>query len=174
MNTRKKILSAFLVASSLALAVPLVAQAGPGMGGCGGPMTMHKGGGMGGDGGGGMMRMLRGLDLSDAQRDQIFELKHAQMPAMREQMKVVRGLRDQLRDAALAQTYDAAKVKALTEQQAEAMAGMMQMRLAHQHAVYQLLTPEQREALKQRRDARGDKRQGMGPGMMRGGPDADV
>lgn len=174
MKTRTKILSAFLVASSLALAVPLTAQAERGMGGCGGPVAMHKGGGMEGPGRDGMMRQLRGLDLSEAQRDQIFELKHAQMPKMREQMKVVRGLRDQLRDAATADAYDAAKVKALTEQQADAMASMMQMRLAHEHAVFQVLTPEQRETLSKRRDARSDMRKGEGRGMMRGGPDADV
>jgi len=174
MNTRKKILSAFLVASSLALAVPLTAQAERGMGGCGGPVAMHKGADMDGPGRGGMMRMLRGLDLSEAQRDQLFELKHAQMPKMREQMKVVRGLRDQLRNAAMAETYDAAKVKALTEQQAGAMAAMMQMRLAHEHAVYQLLTLEQRETLNKRRDERSEKRKGEGRGMMRGGPEADA
>jgi periplasmic protein CpxP/Spy len=176
MTKRKSIVGAFLLASSIALAVPLVAQAGPGMGGgmgsCG--VSMHRGAGMDGSGRGGMMRMLKGLDLTDAQRDQIFELKHAQMPKMREQMKVVRDLRNQLREAATADSYDAARVKVLTEQQSVAMATMMQSRIAGERAVYELLTPEQRDMLKKKRAARADMREGMGRGMMRGGPVPDA
>lgn len=170
MTVRKSTLVAFLLASSVALAVPFAAQAGPGKGDCRG--DMHGVAGMGHDKGG--MRMLRGLDLTEAQRDQIFELKHAQVPKMREQMKVVRELHQQLRDAALSDAYDAARVKALTEQQAAAMAIMAQQRFADQHAVYQVLTPEQREKLKARQSAWAERRNGMGPGMMRGDrmPDA--
>ncbi|MBT0963520.1 Spy/CpxP family protein refolding chaperone [Denitromonas iodatirespirans] len=170
MTVRKSTLFAFLLASSVALAVPLAAQAGPGMGGCRG--DMHGGAGMGYDKGG--MRMLRGLDLTEAQRDQIFELKHAQMPKMRDQVKVMRELRGQLRDAAMSDAYDAAKVKALTEQQAAAMAAMTQLRLANQHAVYQVLTAEQREQLKSRRAARAERRGDMRQGMMRGDRSADT
>ncbi|HQU88690.1 MAG TPA: Spy/CpxP family protein refolding chaperone [Denitromonas sp.] len=176
MTKRKSIMGAFLLASSIALAVPLMAQAGPGMGdgmgSCG--TSMHRGGGMDGPSRGGMMRMLKGLDLTDAQRDQIFELKHAEMPKMREQMKVMHDLRKQLREAATAENYDAARVKALTEQQSAAMATMMQSRIAGERAVYELLTPEQRETLKDKRASPADRREGMGRGMMRGGPAPDA
>lgn len=176
MTKRKSIIGAFLLASSIALAVPMVAQAGPGMGdGMGScSVSMHRGGGMDGPGRGGMMRMLKGLDLTDAQRDQIFELKHAEMPKMREQMKVVRDLKNQLREAASAENYDAARVKALTEQQAAAMATMMQSRIAGERAVYEVLTPEQREQIKETRASRADMRDSMGRGKMRGGPAPDA
>lgn len=174
MTVRKSTFAAFLLASSVALAVPLAAQAGPGMGGPGACRGDMQGAYGMGHGKGGAMRMLRGLDLTDAQRDQIFELQYAQMPQLREQMKVVRELRQQLREATLADSYDEAKVKALTEQQAGAMASMMQLRMAGEHAVYQVLTPAQREKLKALRSARDERGQGRGPGMMWGarGPDA--
>ena len=175
MNKRKTILGAFLLASSIALAVPLAAQAMPGMDGGKGACRgdMHMGGGMGRAEHGGM-KMLRGLDLTEAQRDQIFELKHAEMPKMREQMKVVHTLRSQLREAATADTYDEARIKALTEQTATAMATMMQARVAGERAVYEVLTPEQRTKLKDRRAARAEMRKDKGPGMKRDGgrPDA--
>ncbi|TVO57669.1 periplasmic heavy metal sensor [Denitromonas halophila] len=176
MNKRKSIIGAFLLASSIALAVPLAAQAAPGMGGGKGGCEafMHMGPGMDGPGRGGMMRMLKGLDLTEAQRDQIFELKHAEMPKMREQMKLMRDLKNQLREAAIAENYDAARVKALTEQQSVAMATMMQSRIAGERAVYEVLTPEQRKQLQEKRAWRGDKREGMGRGKMRGGPSPDA
>lgn len=65
-------LAGLLVAGSLAFAVPGVALAQPGA--HGGAMQAHqmRGGGMG---------MLRGLDLTEAQRDQVFKIFHDQAPA---------------------------------------------------------------------------------------------
>ena len=119
-------LKSFLVASSIALAVPLAAQARPDMGEhfgggrCDAEMRAHDGKGR--HHGGPKMGMLRGLDLSDAQRDQIFELKHALVPELRAEMKVVRATRQALREMMENGSYDAAQVQQLTEQGAAAKA----------------------------------------------------
>ena len=164
-------LKSFLVASSIALAVPLAAQARPDMGEhfgggrCDAEMRAHDGKGR--HHGGPKMGMLRGLDLSDAQRDQIFELKHALVPELRAEMKVVRATRQALREMMENGSYDAAQVQQLTEQGAAAKARMAQLTLKNQHAVYQLLTPEQRERMKELREQRVSRRDAMrgGRGM---------
>ncbi len=152
MNMSKSI-KTFLIASSVALAVPMAAHARGGMdwGGSGGQrceagMMKHDGGHRGGH----MMGMMRGLDLSEAQRDQIFELQHALAPKMRDEMKIVRATREQLREMGMSDSYDEAKVKELTEASAAAKARMAQMRLRNQHDMHQVLTAEQREQVKQR------------------------
>ncbi|QID16722.1 Spy/CpxP family protein refolding chaperone [Nitrogeniibacter mangrovi] len=173
MNKRTKIIGAFLAASSIALAVPFVAQARPGggdsgFGGCGSHgQRMAMAWGQGGHHGGGL---LRTLDLSEAQRDKIFELRHALAPQMHEEMKTVRSASQALRGMMQQDAYDEAKVKALTEQRAAAMSRMAQLRLRNQHEIYQLLTAEQREQLQQQMSAR-QARRGMGPRFMPGGID---
>lgn len=160
MNMRKSI-KTFLIASSVALAVPMAAHArggmdwgGEGGGRCEAGMMKHHGGHHGDH----MMRGMRGLDLSDAQRDQIFELKHALAPKMREEIKAVRAARAQLRDMAMSDSYEEAKVKELTEARAAAMARMAQLKMRNQHEIQQVLTPEQREQLKQRAQKVGEKK----------------
>ena len=165
MKFSKPTIKAFLIASSVALAVPLAVHARGGMDGgdsewgghrgqqCESGMMKHGGGHRGHHGKD--MGMMRGLDLSEAQRDQIFELRHALAPKMREEMKVVRASREQLREMAMAGSYDDAKVKELTEAGAAAKARMAQMRLKNQHEVFQLLTPEQREKMAEMRAKRG-------------------
>lgn len=169
MKFSKPTIKAFLIASSVALAVPLAVHARGGMDGgdsqwgghrgeqCESGMMKHGGGHRGGHHGK-HMGMMRGLDLTEAQRDQIFELRHALAPKMREEMKVVRASRQQLREMAMSDSYDEAKVKELTEAGAAAKARMAQMRLKNQHEVYQLLTPEQREKAAEMRDKRGAKK----------------
>ncbi len=163
MKITRRALTVSLLAGAVAATVPLALYARGDMGGerCDGPAAMHRGafggehgghGGFGEFGGGGrdMMRMLHGLDLTEAQRDKVFELVHANMPALREQGKVLRNNHEELRKLALSDKYDEAKVKALTEQNAQAMAQMAQTRARMGHEVYQLLTPEQRKALEER------------------------
>lgn len=143
MNART--LKTTLIAASLALTIPLAAQARPpmgdGWGNCDRPMMMKKHGGPGMAGGPG----LRGIDLSEAQRDQIFNLRHALAPAMREQAKVAREAQQQLADLARADNFDANRARALAETKARAHAEMVRLRAENQHAVLQVLTPEQRQ-----------------------------
>lgn len=178
MKKRTKIIGAFLAASSVALAIPYAAQARGGDYGFGGGCEgrghqMHGARHMFGGHGGGH-GMLRGLDLTEAQKDKIFELRHKLEPEMREQMKVVRAAGVALREMMSQGEYDAARVKTLTEERAAAMSQMAQMKFASQNEVYQLLTDEQRAELKKRKEARQERweKRGMGPG--RGVADMDT
>ena len=143
MNAR--ILKPTLIAATLALTIPFAAQARPpmmdGRGNCDRPMAMHKQGGTGM----GAAQSLRGMDLSEAQRDKIFALRHALAPAMREQAKVAREAQRQLADLARADNFDAARATELAETKARAHAEMARLRAENQHAVLQVLTPEQRQ-----------------------------
>jgi len=176
MNKRTKIIGAFLAASSVALAIPYAAQARGGEGGFGGGCEA-RGHHMKGDkhmfGGHGDRGMLRGLDLTEAQKDKIFEMRHELAPKMREQMKAARAADQALREMMDKGEYDAARVKALTEERAAAMSQMAQMKFASQNEVYQLLTDEQKAEFAKRKEERQSRheRRGMGPGH--GGPGMD-
>jgi Spy/CpxP family protein refolding chaperone len=129
----RKAIAGVLVASSLALGVAYAA-----------PGEFH-----GGHHGGPMMQ-LRGLDLSEAQRDQIFKIFHEQSPAMREQMKQMRQARMELAQAAGGDRYDAERVRAAAEAQGKAATQLALLRAQTIQRVHEVLTPEQRAKLKER------------------------
>lgn len=112
----------------------------------GAPMMGH-GGRAGGDS---FVRHLRGLDLSEAQRDQLFELRHAQAPALREQGKIIRDARRELHALSMSDAYDEAKVNELSDRAAQAVAEMARLRARAGNEVWKLLTAEQREKLAER------------------------
>lgn len=129
-----------------------------------------RGGGMmgGGHGERGMMggAFLRGLDLTDEQRDKVFAVMHANAPAMREQGKVLRATRSELSKLALSTQYDEAKARALTERAAQAMSTMGQLRARAMNEIFRALTPEQQAKVTERQ-ARWEQRgpgRGFGPG----------
>lgn len=176
MQTRKspfRTLAALLAASGIALAMPLAAHAehadhsekpgcqGHGRMGHGGHRD-HAGMGMGMFGFGG----LHGLKLTEEQQDKIFNLRHAQEPAFRAKIKELREARSNLEALTRAPSYDEAKVRALTDKAATAMAELARMHARTQYQINQILTPEQRKAL----DERKAEREEMGPGMMHPGP----
>ncbi len=160
MKLAKTLIPAILVAGSLAVALPLAAHARP----FGGEHHGMHGGMFSSEP---MPRLLRGLDLTEAQRDKIFELMHAQAPALRDKAKEMHKARTELRRLAFSAEYDEAKVMALSEANAKAMAEMAQMRARLGHEIYQILTPEQRKTLEERRAAfqerRGKGGAGRGP-----------
>lgn len=165
--------AALLAAAGIALTMPLAAHADPSDGPparCGfGPMGHGGHGGFGGFGGF-SERKLRGLDLTEAQQDKIFNLRHAQEPAMRAKIKELREARSNLEALTHAPAYDEAKVRALTDKSATVMAELARMHARTEFDIYQILTPEQRKQLEERqkwRDERGPgmRRPGMGSGM---------
>ena len=99
---------------------------------------MHDGGGE---------RWLRRLDLTEAQRDQVFNIFHEQAPVMREHAKAVREASRELRAAATAPNFDRARARTLADAQAKAMAEMAFLRADAMSRVVAILTPEQREKL---------------------------
>ena len=133
----------FLIASSLAfgLGSGALAQSEDRPG----PMPSH---------GMGMHRMLRHLDLSDAQRDQVFKIFHDQSPEMRERMKAVRAACGDLEKLALASAFDRERARAIADTEAKAIADMELLRAESMARVRQVLTPEQRAKLDQMREHR--------------------
>jgi protein CpxP len=140
--------AALLVATSAALTLPAYAQRGPGPDGRHG---MHQGGHGGG------ARMLRNLDLSEAQRDQIFKIRHEQAPAARERMKAARAAQSALRQAARDPNADSARIRQLADAVGRTHADAAVARVETQRKVLAVLTPEQRSKLEQSRQQRGQR-----------------
>lgn len=136
---------------------------GPGFSGpgCDGHAGMMFGGpGMGGPGIGGTdlggpgqwRGLLRALDLNDEQRDKIFDLMYAQVPAARDKLKELRMGHDALYEATLAKTYDAAKVRELADAQAKKIADLIVMKTEAFNKAYAMLTPEQQKKVAEFKD----------------------
>lgn len=171
-NSNSNSFKRWLAVAGVALAVPLSAMAYPGeggkhagkMGGCDGHDgmrgAMKHGGGMG-------MHTLRGLhrlDLNEAQQDRIFELMHAQAPAMRNQMKELRNSEAELQAVKTAADFSESRAKALIDKIARQRAEMDMARLQTERKVLDVLTPEQRRQLAEMKPGMPPgKRDGRGP-----------
>src|SRR5207302_9147588 len=131
----RKHIAAFLSASSGALGIASAASA-----------QDTAAGHMGHHGGGPMMH-LRGLNLTDAQRDQVFKIFHDQEPAVHEQMKQVRAAREELTKLATADRFDEARARQLADAQAKALSNLAVIRAQSMYRVREVLTPEQRQKL---------------------------
>lgn len=123
--------------------------------GPGGPAHARGPGGPGGPDGPGAMEegpmppFLRGLDLTEAQRDQIFEIMHAQAPLMRQKLKEARRAHEALRDLAMSAQYDEGRARALATEDAKAGADLALMRVRGEHKIFAVLTPEQRNTVQE-------------------------
>ena len=166
MNTFKRSLAVFLATSSIALALPLAATAGPMMGGgmegaCGqGPSAMRGGPRDG------LPPMMKKLNLTPEQEAKITELRKQDSELISAKYQSMRDSRAQLREMQKNGDYDEAKVKALTEQGAQAMAEMAQLRARQHHQVMAVLTPEQRQQFATQREEmmkRWEKKRGEKP-----------
>jgi Spy/CpxP family protein refolding chaperone len=171
-------LKRFVAAAAVALAVPLTASAFGGQkgmthGGCDG-MGMKSGYGHHGMSGDVMPRYLKRLDLTEAQRDRIFDIMHAQAPIMRNTAKTMQKAQSDLRDLTAAPDFSEAKAKELANAAAAAMGEMALNRAKTERQVFDVLTPEQRQQLAELKDRprqRGDGPRGPagdGPRPMRG------
>lgn len=100
---------------------------------------------------------MRGLNLTEAQRDKIFEIRHAAAPETREVMKEVAEARKALRELSRAETFDEAKAKDAADKQGAAIAKIALLRANTQNQIHAVLTPEQRQQIQQRRDRRANK-----------------
>jgi periplasmic protein CpxP/Spy len=148
MNQVRKTIAAALCATGLGLAMG--AQAQPAPDGMHGPQhaSFHRGE----RGHGGEMRGLRALDLTEAQRDQIFKIRHDQAPAFRDQMKKVRASREELQKLAVADKFDQTAVRRAADSQAKAISDLTVLRVQTTSRVRAVLTPEQRAKLDQMRE----------------------
>ena len=125
---------------------------GPGMmGRCPGPSfgpSGPHGMGMGHHHGGEFF--LRGLKLTEEQRDKIFAIKYAQMPQEREQRKAIEHARRDLHQMVASGQYDEARARALTEALGHAVARSAQLHVQAGAKIMEVLTPEQRKQISDR------------------------
>lgn len=136
----------------LILAVPIAAESrppakdfqpvkGPGM-----PMPRAPLGpppGMGIDGP--LPPFLHGIELTEAQRDQIFLIMHEQVPALRTQAKAQRKAQEALQQMTWSESFDDAKAKSLSESSAKAQGETLLLLARSDSRILALLTPEQRK-----------------------------
>jgi Spy/CpxP family protein refolding chaperone len=97
------------------------------------------------------MASFRHLQLSEAQQDKLFAIHHAAEPQRRQQQKAIRHAHEALRTLGDAPQYDEAKANAASRELGQAIAAeaLLDARLHAQ--VLAVLSPEQREQLRQRR-----------------------
>jgi Spy/CpxP family protein refolding chaperone len=88
---------------------------------------------------------FHGLELSEAQEDEVFAILHAETPYLREQGKAAAKARAALHALASADKYDDAKAAALAKEAATAEANIALQRVRTQQKLLAVLTPEQRK-----------------------------
>lgn len=96
------------------------------------------------------MLMLRGLDLSQAQKDQLKALSDAGREAHRKQLESLQAARDALRKLSFSENYSPAEAAKLGKALAEQESAVLLARAEHGNKIYQILTPEQRSKLAER------------------------
>ena len=106
---------------------------------------------------------LQELQLTDAQQDKVFAIMHAQAPQHREHDKAIRKAHDALRDLVHADKFDDAKAAALARDLGQATATQALLQARTHAQLLAVLTPEQREQLRQHH-ARGPERRGPDDG----------
>lgn len=144
----------FLATAGLALALPLTVLANPGApGDCGGgegrgaPGRRAEMGRPGGAPGEMSHLPLRALNLSDAQRDKVFEIMHGQAPGLRDKAKAVQKAEEELHKLGAAPDYSEARARNLAESLGKAIAELSLARARADRQVFEVLTPEQRKQL---------------------------
>jgi len=92
-----------------------------------------------------MLNPTRGVELSEAQRDKVFALLHAEIPAEREVMKRVFKTMEEMRGLATTEPLDLERARTLTDRQGQALAQLMLMHVKRDASVRELMTPEQKK-----------------------------
>lgn len=94
--------------------------------------------------------MLRKLNLTQAQQDQIFKIRHDQAPAFYDQHKALKLAAKSLREVTTADTFDQAKAQQAANAVGAAESQLALLRAETQAQIRAVLTPEQRQKLAQR------------------------
>lgn len=161
MTTYTRTLSTIAAA---AVAVTIAISAGAGQASSAGREQGPQGRG----GPGGPLPILRQLNLTDTQREQIRALVEAERPQSNEQSpaRTLRELQRSLRTAIFADTPDTAQIDQLRAAVAEAEAAVLAARVDLQLKIAQVLTPEQRKQARELADQRPSR---VGRGGLHGG-----
>jgi len=99
----------------------------------------------------GLGMMTHGLKLSDTQESQVFNLIHAQAPALHENEQLIRQNHKLLMEMSQARNFDVAKAEALSQATGQAIASNLLIRTRANQEIFQLLTLEQRKTLEESR-----------------------
>jgi periplasmic protein CpxP/Spy len=91
--------------------------------------------------------MLRGLTLTESQRDKVFMIVDIQAPTVRENIKAVRRAHEDLQKLELSAQFDHAKAQSLVDSCARSIGALELQRAKGEHEIYALLTEEQRQQL---------------------------
>ena len=95
------------------------------------------------------------LQLTEAQQDKLFALRHAAAPARRERDKAIARAQDGLRDLADSGRFDDAKAAALAQTLGQAIAAEELDHAREQAQFLALLTPEQRAKMQEQKPQHG-------------------
>lgn len=90
-----------------------------------------------------LRHLMRQLDLTEEQRDKVFDVLYAQVPAAREKVKELREGREALVSAAMSGNYDPQQVRTLADAQVKPISDLIVMRTETLNKIYAVLTPEQ-------------------------------
>lgn len=93
---------------------------------------------------------LHGVDLTEAQRDKLFELRHAQKPILREKSKAASKAQMELRHLVHMAGFDAARARSLADAHGRAMADIAMLHAQFESQALAMLTPEQRKRIDER------------------------
>ncbi|MBS1198276.1 MAG: periplasmic heavy metal sensor [Proteobacteria bacterium] len=133
------------IALAAGLALPLVVGAQP----SGSMHSPPEGAPFHAPGGPQYRHFLRGLALSEAQRDAIFNIMHEAAPALHQQGKALWKSREELNTLTFSGSVDEPRVKELVDTIARATAEMELLRLRIDQKIFALLTPDQRQQIKE-------------------------
>ncbi|SDD18658.1 protein refolding chaperone Spy/CpxP family [Massilia sp. PDC64] len=92
---------------------------------------------------------LHRLKLTEAQQDKVFAIMHAQAPQRRDYDKAIRKAHEALRELGRADRFDDAKANALSRDLGQAVAAQALLQARTEAQIQAVLTPEQREQLRQ-------------------------
>lgn len=105
-----------------------------------------------------MQRLLRHVDLSDAQQAEIKTLIETSREETKTARKELRDTRKTLRDLVAGDAYNIESVRNLADQQARLQADLTVARIDTMHRALQVLTPEQQAEMVKLREQRMEKR----------------
>lgn len=116
------------------------------------PGMPHEGGAMPRHGDGEMPPppFLRGIDLSQAQKDQLAAVMRAQAPQLREQHQAVADAHEALHALALSASFDEGRAAALAQKLGQAMAKAALQMARVDRQIVALLSAEQRQQIEPR------------------------
>lgn len=92
----------------------------------------------------GPRHFLHNMQLSEAQRDQVFRIMHDQAPARRVIEKELHKARTALIDLSLSEKYSETEAKRLIDAETQANSNLLRQQIDAMHLIYGLLTPDQR------------------------------